>query len=124
MAVSAALPAAFADLEPLAATWALPTEPERALRHRESDYADLELLYRTLLARVPAILETLNARPLDRLDAGEQRLLWLALAFVEAAVAVERFQCADMPAGAFEAQRFHFGGLPAQVPGGAALETP
>lgn len=107
--MSAPLPAPFADLEALAQRWALPTEPQRALRHRESAYADLEDLYRTLLKRVPAILETLNAKSLDRLDAGEQRLLWLALAFVEAAVAVERFQCADMPPGAFEAQRFHFG---------------
>lgn len=122
--MSAALPAQFADLEELAQRWALPTEPQRALRHRASAYADLEDLYRTLLARVPAILETLNAKPLERLDAGEQRLLWLALAFVEAAVAVERFQCADMPPGAFEAQRFHFGAQPTPAPADPALEMP
>lgn len=107
--MSAPLPALWADLEPLASRFALPTEAQRAQRHREAEYAELEALYRTLLPRVPAILEALNAKPLDGLDAGEQRLLWLTLAFVEAAVAVERFQCADMPPGAFEAERFHIG---------------
>jgi hypothetical protein len=111
--VSTPLPAPWTDLEPLAQRFAAATEAERAQRHREAEYAELEALYRTLLPRVPAILEALNARPLVGLDAGEQRLLHLTLAFVEAAVAVERFQCADMPPGAFEAARFHIGGVSA-----------
>lgn len=122
--MSGALPPAFADLEALAAIWSLPTESERAQRHRQADYAALEQLYRALLPRVGDVLDALNARPLDRLDAGEQRLLWLALSFVEAAVAVERFQCADMPAGAFEAERFHFGQrIPVPGGGGRTAET-
>lgn len=104
---AAPLPDPWRDLEPLAARWSLPGEAERAALHRSASYAELEALYRTLLPRIPGMLEALNAVPLQRLQPGERRLLWLALAFVEAAVAVERFQCADMPPGAFAADRFH-----------------
>lgn len=105
----ALLPAAYADLETLAQAWSLGTEPERAQRHLQAQYAELEALYRVLLPRMPAILDDLNRTPIDALDGAEQRLFWLALSFVEAAVAVERFQCADMPPGAFEAERFQIG---------------
>lgn len=105
----AALPAAYADLEPLAQQWSLATESKRAQRHLQAHYPELEALYHTLLPRMPSILDDLNPKPIDTFDAGEQRLFWLALSFVEAAVAVERFQCADMPPGAFEAERFQIG---------------
>ncbi len=105
----ALLPAAYADLEPLARKWSLATEPERAQRHLQARYAELETLYRTLLPRMSAILDDLNRTPIDALNGAEKRLFWLALSFVEAAVAVERFQCADMPPGAFEAERFQIG---------------
>lgn len=104
-----ALPAAYADLEPLAQEWSLATEFERAQRHLQAHYPELEALYRALLPRLPSILDDLNRKPIDTFDAGEQRLFWLTLSFVEAAVAVERFQCADMPPGAFEAERFQIG---------------
>lgn len=104
---SAPLPEAWRDLEPQATRWARSGERERAELHRSAGYAELETLYRTLLPRIPGMLEALNAVPLDQLQPGERRLLWLALAFVEAAVAVERFQCADMPPGAFAAERFY-----------------
>jgi hypothetical protein len=107
----ALLPAAYADLEPLARKWSLATESERAQRHLQARYAELETLYRTLLPRMPAILDDLNRTPIDTLDGAEKRLFWLVLSFVEAAVAVERFQCADMPPGAFEAERFQIGAM-------------
>ncbi len=103
------LPPAFVDLEPLAAEWSLPTEPQRAQRHLMASYAELEVLYSTLLPRMPALLDDLNQKTFDAYDDADRRLLWLALSFVEAAAAVERFQCSDMPPGAFEAERFHIG---------------
>lgn len=105
----ALLPAAYVDLEPLAQEWSLATEPARAQRHLRAGYDELETLYRTLLPRMPAIIDELNQTSLATLEGSALRLFWLALSFVEAAVAVERFQCADMPPGAFEADRFQIG---------------
>lgn len=107
--MSGLLPPAYADLEVLAAEWSLPTESQRAERHLIAGYDELKVLYRTLLPRMPALLDDLNQKEFKEFDEGERRLLWLALSFVEAAVAVERFQCSDMPPGAFEAERFHIG---------------
>ena len=103
------LPAAYADLEHLAQEWSLPTESERRQRRLRAQYTELETLYHTLLPRLPAVLDDLNRTPLDTMDSSEQRLLWLALSFVEAAIAVECFQCVDMPPSAFAAERFHIG---------------
>lgn len=103
------LPPDYVDLEPLSAEWSLPTESQRAQRHLMASYDELKILYSTLLPRMSALLDDLNQKTFDAYDDADRRLLWLALSFVEAAVAVERFQCADMPPGAFEAERFHIG---------------
>jgi hypothetical protein len=96
--VSGVLPAPFTHLEPWAA-WALPTEDAR-MRHRlRSRMDDIAAFYRALLPQMPAIAQHLDQWPLATLPAGQRPLLYLALAFMEAAMAVEAFRDPDVPEG-------------------------
>ena len=54
---------------------------------------------------MPTILDDLNPTPIDALDGAENDCYGRCCRSSKV-VAVERFQCADMPPGAFEAERF------------------
>ncbi len=99
------LPQGFADLARFVSAWALPTETERSCKRRSSSMEELRTYYESLLPRMDAIIAHLNQFPLDALPEPEQRLLYLALSFMEVSPAVELFNAPDEP-GVFDAARF------------------
>lgn len=92
------LPAPFADLAPFAA-WALPTEDARMRRRLACSMDEVDAFYRALLPRMQAIATHLDRWPLADLPVEQRPLLYLALAFMEAAMAVEAFHHPDVPEG-------------------------
>lgn len=96
-------PPQFGDLERLS-KWALPTERERNVLRRSSDYADITDLYNTVLARIDTVLDYLDEFPLDNMPEDAGRLLLLALALSEVAPAVEYYGQPTVIAG-FDADR-------------------
>lgn len=100
-----ALPDGFADLEPLARVWALPTELERNRRRYAASIEDIEHFYETMLARMDAIMEHLNGTRLADLPAPGQRLMNLALALAEVAPAIEFYKQPSVIDG-YDTQRF------------------
>jgi hypothetical protein len=101
----APLPADFADLAPWVARWALPTEPQRNAARRASTLPELQAFYGAMLARMDTVVAYLDTRPYGRLDEPDQRLLELALSFMEIGGAVDVFHAPDVPGG-FPAERF------------------
>jgi hypothetical protein len=85
------LPAAFADLEPHAATWCLATEAARWDRRHASSMAELTAFYDDAFPRVEAAIEHCDRYPLDALPADAERLLQLVHSLVMVAMAVEIF---------------------------------
>jgi Ser/Thr protein kinase RdoA (MazF antagonist) len=59
------LPAEFADLEPYAAVWCLPTEGERYSRRLASSMDELQDFYDACFPRVEAAIAHCDAHPLD-----------------------------------------------------------
>ncbi len=104
-ATTPTLPSAFADLEPWAAVWVLPSERARRDLRCQSSMADLQAFYDAMLPRMDAVIEHLNACPLATMPEPERNLLDLARAFLEAAPAVELFHAPEVPDG-FPWQRF------------------
>lgn len=102
----AALPAGFEALEPFAATWALPTQGQRRARRLASRMQDIQAFYDSALPLMPRVAEHLNGFPLEALPASEQRLLWLAYAFMAVAPAVEIFKQPDVLGNTFDHRRF------------------
>ena len=87
--MSALLPPAFAALEPFAAGWALPTTAARAARRTASDAEERAAFFAAAAPQLEAALAHLDAHPIDRLPAPEQRLMDLMLALAHVAMAEE-----------------------------------
>jgi hypothetical protein len=99
------LPPAFAHLEPYARDWALGEEAARNTKRLSSTMPELRNFYDALLPQVESIIDYLRPMPLDSLADPEQRLLNLAMTFMEVAPSIEIFFAVDVPGG-FEAERF------------------
>ncbi|GAB4358013.1 MAG: hypothetical protein Kow0073_16280 [Immundisolibacter sp.] len=99
------LPAAFADLQPYADRFALPTERERHAQRLQGPFADLKALYDAVLPRLGDIHAHLKTFPWPHLPPPEQNLLNLALALMEVALAVESHGQPTVPHG-FDHTRF------------------
>ena len=84
------LPAEFADLEPFAATWCLPTEPERWERRLASSLEELQRFYDAAFPRAEAAIEHCDRYDLHDLPTEVGNLLQLlhSLALVSYAVEV------------------------------------
>ncbi|MCG2634528.1 MAG: hypothetical protein J4A00_06340 [Gammaproteobacteria bacterium] len=91
------LPETFEDLETLASRWSLPTQKQRWDKRLSSTMEEIQVFYDQMLPRMPDIIPHLNGFPLDDLPAPEARLLDLAAAYLEAALAVELFAAPDEP---------------------------
>jgi hypothetical protein len=85
----ALLPAAFADLEPLAATWCLATESERYDRRMASSIDEMQAFYDAFFPRVNEAVDYCDKFPLDDLPADAERLLELVHSLVMVSMAVE-----------------------------------
>jgi hypothetical protein len=94
--MTSGLPAVFAQLE-MFESWALPTEHERHNRRRSGTLREAQQFYDAMLPVLPAALDHLNMFDLKTLPTAERTLLYLCLALVEAAVAVEMFEEVNPP---------------------------
>lgn len=83
------LPAGFEDLEPFAARFAVAGTANRAALRADAPIAERDAFYGAAKDRIGAALDMLDAKPLDQLDAAEQRLLQLCLSFAHVALAIE-----------------------------------
>jgi hypothetical protein len=83
------LPPAFADLEPFAATWCLPTEPERWAQRQKSSMAELRSFYDAFFPRAEEAIACCDRFPLDDMPADAERLLQLLHSLLMVSYAVE-----------------------------------
>lgn len=99
------LPEEFKVLEPFAAEWSLPTESERKEKRAGSSFSDLQSYYDAVSPRMPDIAAHLDQFPVRGLAEDQQRLLNLALMFMEVSIAVEFYGQSELPQG-FPRERF------------------
>ena len=89
--MSALLPAEFADLEPFAAAWCLPTEAERWERRMATPMVELTAFHDAVLPRLEAAIEHGDRFPLDDFPPDVERLVQLVHSVAMVAMAVEIF---------------------------------
>ncbi|WP_144039847.1 hypothetical protein [Novosphingobium sp. TH158] len=109
------LPAAYADLEPFAAQWSLPTAAERAMQRSTSTKEERQAFYDAMCPRAAAMLDELDTKPLAELDDQEKRLLDMLLAFSHVSLAIE-IQGADEEEHAKWRNRMVITRAPADLP--------
>jgi hypothetical protein len=85
----ARLPAEFADLEPFAETWCLPTEPERYDRRLASTMTDMAAFYDAIAPRAEAAMAYLEQHPLHDLPEDATNLLHLLYSMIMVSFPVE-----------------------------------
>lgn len=83
------LPAGFEDLEPFVARFAISGTANRAALRGDAPVAERDAFYAAIKDRIAPALDMLDAKPVDQLDAAEQRLLQLCLSFAHVALAIE-----------------------------------
>jgi len=93
----AMLPGGFADLEPFAATWCLPTERERYARRLASSMHDMQSFYDATFSRAEAAKAYLDTSPLDALPDEATNLLHLLYSLIVVSFAVECWKQPHVP---------------------------
>ncbi|OYN82138.1 hypothetical protein [Mycolicibacterium sphagni] len=83
------LPSAFADLEPFADVWCLPTETQRWDRRVTSSMAEMEAFYNAFFPRLEEAIDYCDKFSLDELPEDATNLLHLIYSLVIVAMAVE-----------------------------------
>lgn len=83
------LPPEFAALEPYAATWCLPTEPERWAQRLRSSMGEMRAFYDAFFPRAEAAIAHCDRFPLDAMPADAERLLQLLHSLLMVSYAVE-----------------------------------
>jgi hypothetical protein len=91
------LPPEFADLEPFAATWCLPTERERFAQRMASTMDEIQTFYDAMLPRAEDAIAYCDKFPLDDLPADAERLLQLVYSLVMASFPVEAWRQPHIP---------------------------
>ena len=91
------LPDSFSALEPFAARWCLPTEPERWARRHESTMDEMQGLYAAVFPHVEAIYAFIDQFPLHELPDEARNLLQLMLSFVMVSFPVEVWDAPGIP---------------------------
>ena len=91
------LPEEFADLDPFADRWCLPTERERYARRLASAMEEMKDFYAAMFPRVHAALEYCDRFPLDEMPDDAARLLQLVHSFVMVSFPVEVWGRPDIP---------------------------
>jgi hypothetical protein len=94
---AALLPSAFADLEPFAATWCLPTEKERYAQRLASSMDELQTFYDAFFPRGEAAIAYCDQFPLDELPPDAERLLQLLYSLVMVSFPVEAWRQPNVP---------------------------
>ena len=93
----ALLPAEFADLEPFAAQWCLPTERERFAKRMSSSMDEIQAFYDAFFPRAEAAIAFCDQFPLDELPEDAERLLQLLYSLVMASFPVEAWRQPHVP---------------------------
>jgi hypothetical protein len=99
------LPAGFEELECYVPEWTWDTELLRNKKRISSNMADITAFYKAVYARINDITKHLDQFPVDHLPPAENKLMQLALMFMEVAPAVELFHQPTVP-DAFPMARF------------------
>ncbi|WP_327753924.1 hypothetical protein VVT58_19580 (plasmid) [Sphingobium sp. SJ10-10] len=100
------LPAPFADLAPLAAHWARPSENERSEIRWTTTAADFKALYDAMMPRLDEILRLLSDHPATGMPEDVHNLFLLACAFAEASPHHELYSGSSAVPFSFDARRF------------------
>ena len=83
------LPSAFAELEPYAEIWCLPTETERWDRRLASTMPEMHRFYDAFFPRVEEAIEYCDKFPLDDIPDDALNLLHLIYSLIMVAMSVE-----------------------------------
>ena len=100
------LPDGFADLEPLLARWARPTENERSAIRLAATPQDFAEFHEVVQPRLAALLDLLSGCPPHPADPACYNALMLASAFAEAAPHHELYGGSAEVPHSFDARRF------------------
>ena len=91
------LPAEFADLEPFAAQWCLPTERERFAKRMSTSMDEIQAFYDAFFPRAEEAIAYCDQFPLDELPDDAERLLQLLYSLVMASFPVEAWRQPHVP---------------------------
>lgn len=97
MTTNVSLPPAFADLEPMARIWALPSFNARMQLRASASMDEIRAHYDAVQPRAEAALVHLEPFPLNALPPAETRLMHLLFALTQAAMAVEMHGTPKVP---------------------------
>jgi hypothetical protein len=95
--VSTLLPAEFADLEPFAAAWCLPTEKERYAARLASSITDMQAFYGAVTPRAEDAMAYLEKLPFDALPEDATNLLHLLYSMIQVSFPVEVWHQPKVP---------------------------
>ncbi len=91
------LPPGFAELEPFAAKWCLPTERERFAVRLASSMDEMQAFYDAVTARADEAMTYCDGFPLDQLPPDATNLLHLLYSMVAVSFPVECWGQAHVP---------------------------
>jgi len=91
------LPAEFAELEPFAPTWCLPTEAERFAQRMATPMADQQAFYDAFFPRAEEAIAYCDRFPLDELPEDTERLLQLLYSLIMVSFPVEAWRQPHIP---------------------------
>lgn len=95
--MTAMLPAEFADLEPFAPAWCLPSEPERFAKRLASPLAEMQAFYDAITPRAEAAMKYLDQYPLDDLPPDALHLMHLLYSMITVSFPVECWRDPRVP---------------------------
>ncbi|HEX3516546.1 MAG TPA: hypothetical protein VHT26_21350 [Trebonia sp.] len=95
--MSALLPREFADLEPFAPTWCLPTERERYGTRLAGSMADMQAFYDAVAPRAEDAMAYLEKLPFDALPEDATNLLHLLYSMIQVSFPVEVWRQPKVP---------------------------
>ncbi len=91
------LPPEFADLEPYASTWCLPTERQRFAQRLASTMDEIQAFYDAFFPRADDAIAYCDTFPLDDLPADAERLLQLVYSLIMVSFPVEAWRQPHIP---------------------------
>jgi hypothetical protein len=95
--MSALLPREFADLEPFAAQWCLPTERERYAARLAATLEEMQAFYDAAAPRAEDCMAYIEQLPFDALPEDATRLLHLVYSLIQASFPVEIWHQPKVP---------------------------
>ena len=95
--MSALLPPEFADLEPFAHEWCLPTEQQRYSTRLASTMEEMQALYDAVVPRAEDCMAYLEQRPFDALPEDATNLLHLLYSMIQVSFPAEVWHQPKVP---------------------------